>query len=543
MVVPSLRQHQQPDCFHHESHQHQSRRRRREVPPPQVHQVVSEMHQALGTKQRLAVLRHMHDLIAGDASLAHLLVEAGSWNALVLQLRFSLHRHGTSLQEIEEICHVLSFLLCSCPPETQRSILFDDDTMDLLIRSCQWSGTARYSVLSVWYVASVSERGVYMILHSHRTLLSIGDFFRQSVQQRTEPLGNALGILKNATYYANDAWDHLSRVPGLLASLLEVSSCLGHGPKDSERLSAIWRNLAVIQENRSRLAQNPGVLNALHAMATHPSQDCQRFSTLRNVLNTILSLSMDVESCLILLMHGDGIFSALMQGLFECSDEMVRKRAARTVRLWASHEQSGALLVHCHPLMDRVSAVAIRDSCQDVRQEAAEAFGRCAGWVQAPMPQQVAVLDALASLCRSSGPNVVARALKGQAAHASNRLLLIERPIFLETLISIALESSNSSVAKEDACCALADLASEKSNRHRMATTSLFEALCANMAAPNRREHAVRALVHLAHEKTNTPKMLHFPMLLQSLIQYAATAENSIKGYVKHAILLLVTEI
>jgi len=286
--------------------------------------------------------------------------------------------------------------------------------------------------------------------------------------------------VKNATYYAHDAYDYLSELPGFLSSLLNVSTFMGHEPKDRERLSAIWRNLAVVQENRSRLAQNPGVLNALHALASSPSNEDEGFTT-RNVINTLISLSMDAESSLILLMHGDGIFSNLMQGLLACSDDTVRKRAARTVRLWASHETSGALLVHCPALMDRVSA--------------------------------------------------------------KNRLMLIERPIFLETLITITLEPNNPLLAREDACCAIADLAAEKKNRQRMATPELFEALCANTSAPNRREHTVKALVYLTHEEENIPKMVHFPSLLQSLIQYAATAENAIKGPVKHAILLLVTKI
>ena len=348
--------------------------------------------------------------------------------------------------------------------------------------------------------------------------------------------------MKNATYYAHDAYDYLSELPGFLSSLLNVSTFMGHEPKDRERLSAIWRNLAVVQENRSRLAQNPGVLNALHALASSPLNEDEGFTT-RNVINTLISLSMDAESSLILLMHGDGIFSNLMQGLLACSDDTVRKRAARTVRLWASHETSGALLVHFSALMDRVSAVALRDTCEEVHHEAAEAFGRCAGWVQGGHPNFDTVLDALASLCCSSSPNVVARALKGQAAHPKNRLLLIERPIFLETLITITLEPNNPLLAREDACCAIADLAAEKKNRQRMATPELFEALCANTSAPNRREHTVKALVYLTHEEENIPKMVHFPSLLQSLIQYAATAENAIKGPVKHAILLLVTKI
>ncbi|KAL7578324.1 hypothetical protein ACA910_012732 [Epithemia clementina (nom. ined.)] len=485
-------------------------------------------------------------MIAGDLGLSRFLVEAGIWDALILQLKFAVNRHGTSYQEVEEICGVLNMLMTSCSLETQQqSVLFDDDTMDLLLRSCQWSEGARFSVVSLWYVASATAKGSRSILRNRRILLCLSDFFHQCVQeQEGGQLGNAFGILKNATFFVNDAWEFLSEIPGIVSSLLRVSSCVAAAPpKDSERLSAIWRNIAVVQDNRRRLAQNAGFLNALHSLAVCRSYDGNEgFTTTRNVLSTILSLAMDGEACFTLLMHGDGIFPAMIHGLLDCPDETIRKRASRIVRLWASHESSGALLVRCHTLLDRVSSAAIQDQCEEVRREAAEAFGRCAG-LRWPMPQQKAVLDALASLCCSSSSGVIARSLKGQAAHASNRVLLMERPIFLESLIAIASDHSSPSLAREDACCALADLATEKRNRQQMASTELLDALVANMNAPNRRDHAVRALVHLAEEEANIPQMAHFPSLLQSLIQYAATAENAIKGSVKHAILLLVTEI
>ena len=531
-------------------HHGNTRRRPREihVPPPKVHQVVSEMHQALGTKQRFTVLHHIKELVAADISLARWLVEGGAWDGLLLQLRFALNRHGTSFQEVDEICNVANLLLTTCPPEAQQQgVSIDHESMGLLVRAFHWSAGARYSVVSVWYVASASAAGSEMLLRNRQFLACLGDFFKQSVSQHNGNMGNVLGILKNTTYFVENAWDFLSETPDIMSSLVHSSCAHGQEPKQTERMSAIWRNLAVIQENRRRLADNPSVLNALHFLAWNQLQENSsgRFVTIRNILSTLLSLSMDGEACWALLMHGDGLFASLIENLLDgCPDETARKRAARTVRLWASHKSSGCLLVHCHALMDRVSSTAIQDSCQDVRQEAAEAFGRCAG-LSWPLPQQRAVMDALASLCgqSSSSANVVARALKGQASIASNRLLLMERPIFLDSLVAIALEDHYTNIAREDACCALADLALEQKNRRAMASTKLFEALCVNMTAPNRRDYAVRALVHLADEEENVPKMVHFPTLLQSLIQYAATAEDPIKGPVKQAILQLVTEI
>lgn len=533
---------------------HNARRRPREirVPPPLVHEVVSEIHQALGTKQRFAVLQHVKNLLNEDVSLAPFLVEAGICDALVLQLKFALNRHGTSYQEVQEICCVLNLLMTSCPLDQEQSLLFGEDTMDLLLRACQWSHSARDCVVSLWYFASATAKGSRFIVRSRRILLCLSDFFHQCHQEPdghsvNGHLGNALGILKNVTYYVNDAWDFLSEIPGIISSLINISSCLGScEAKDSARVSAIWRNIAVIHDNRRRLAQNQFILSALYALATtrrSSSNGSDWITITRNVLCTILSLSMDAECCCILLLHGDGMFSGLIQGMFDCVDETARKRASRIVRLWASHESSGALLVRCHGLVDRVSSAAIHDRSLDVRREAAEAFGRCAGlcW---PMPQQRAVLDALASICSSStsSARVVARALKGQAAHPTNRVLLMERPIYLESLITIALDQSNPSAAREDACCALADLTAEKRNRQRMATAKLLEALCVNMAAPTTRDHAVRAVVHLSEEEENISRMAHFPTLVQSLIQYAGTTDTAIKGSVKHAILLLVME-
>ena len=504
--------------------------------------LVSEVHSALTTKQRLNVLQRICFLISSNLSSTTKLLNSGAWDALVLQMQFLLHRQGTCIEEINALCLTLDTIFCSCPISMLETIPIDNETLTLTVKASQFSSESTASVLSMWHLISASEEGASKVLKSGGLLRRLKDLLLESQDGKSKNLSKALGIIKNLTYYISGSFEILLHTPGFVSAMVEATTNNSIEAKDCERLSAIWRNVASIQENRSRLAQNPSVLQALYMLSTFHA-DGKRLPTVRNTLNTIVSLSMDVEVCLILLLYGDGLFAKSLEAFMGSADDTVRKRAARTVRLWSSHQSSGNLLINCSTLMSQVSAAALRDTSEEVRQEAAEAFGRVAGLVQSPMPQHIAVLDAMESLCSSSAPNVAARALKGQAAHPTNRLLLLERPVFLKTLSLIAECPESPSVARDDACTALADLAAEEDNRSKMATQEVLKALCVNTSSPTRREMAVKALVFLANEQGNIQKMVHFPGLLQSLIQFAATVDSAFKGSVKHAILVLVREL
>jgi HEAT repeats len=682
--------------------------------------LVVEIHQALTTKQRLAMLRHVHQVISSSNSTAASssgnnnnirisnvkhdsssfflwLLEAGTLDALILQLNFVLHRRhgGTIAQEVVDLCRVLALFLRNCPPHQASHVALNilsssssssrqqqqqqhaaeqqhprgramaasragtgtgtSDFMQLLSHAYQQWPAAQLHVLAILHAVSGREKGTELVLQSRDILLRVVDSLQNTCrsqeeneqqqnhhhhhhhhshqqQQRYNSTNNSnnndsttnnnnallqtLGLIKNISYFQKDSWSILVQIPGFLKALTSLTLqqqnhhqspgqriLLVDCGKSRERLSAIWRNFAVAQSSSggggrrgggtSLLTQHAAVVSSICSLAmNHPSNNCKHeevsntnnddddVAVYRNFLTILVSVSMDVESSLLLMLHGDGILPnhILQRLLLQSTDQVVRKRAARTIRQWASHESTGSLLVHCPGLLHTISQVAHQDESPEVRHEAVEALSRCAAWISAPMPQQQAVLDALACLCQvSSSVSVIARALKGQAALVNNRLLLVSSSssssssnqhsyrtpnIFVHALTNIALQSSSPSIARADACCALCDLAAEEGNRRRLLVLKsderddesevnhqLLEALRVNALSSipgGRRDYAAQALVYLAENSVDNRTILaQHSQLLQALIQYAATSDNStiIKHHVKRVILQIVQEL
>jgi hypothetical protein len=594
------------------------------VPPQYVEDMVSSIHQALTTKQRLSVLRHLQVILEThqnatsndtDTTTNPLTIQwflqAGVVQALVLQLGYVLQRHGSTPQEVEQLCLTLDLFLRYSYPQTEQQpaldTLSDSDLgpnfFNLLAQALQLQlqysprgGTvvpitqtqtqtqSMRSALSILHTISGTSPGTLSILHCQTVLLRIVEvlhYYRDQLITVDAALLEVLGCLKNLTYYGDDYRRQLLQVPGLVSALTTlpltrttttpittttatttdttVATDTGNEKsKALERLSAVWRNLAVSPETRTSLAQQPDILTTLvDLIALSP---CNK-NILRNVLNTFVSMAMDVDSGLLMIFHDDGrILECMKRLLVDEPDAVVRQRAARTLRLLTG-ESSAPILVHDTDLMDRLSRAALHDDWEKVRIEAAEAFAKCASLVRAPMPQHEAILEALTHLASSNhiSLEVLARAFKEQASHVNNRTPMAGRDKLLQALARIALSDEASSAAKDDACCALKDLATEEANRPLLATFHILEALVVNIAVAGgqvnqntgvvrqgtRREDAIKTMIYLATVPSNITKMVNHGNLLQSLISFAAAtaAGSETKDQVKKVILMLVSEL
>jgi hypothetical protein len=581
------------------------RPRENSFPPAHVQEMVSSIHQALPSKQRLFVLRHLqatlldnnHGNGTGDPLTIKWFLEAGAVQALVLQLGYVLQRQGS---EVEQLCSTLDlFLRHEQYPHSQQQqqqqqqpLIGIQETLtdlgpnfiNLLAQALQTQlqhgrevavadVCPMRSTLSILHTVSGTSSGSLSILNCQTILHGIVDVlrcYRDQLITVDAALLEVLGCLKNLTYYGDDYRRQLLQVPGLVSALTSLpltrnttntnTTTEAMGTTDTgnekskalERLSAVWRNLAVSPETRASLAQQPDILTALlDLVALSP---CNK-NILRNVLNTFVSLAMDVASGLLMIFHEDGrILECMKRLMVDDLDAVVRQRAARTLRLLTS-ESSAPILVHDTDLMDRLSRAALHDEQGKVRIEAAEAFAKCASMVRAPMPQHEAILEALTHLASANhiSLEVLARAFKEQASHVNNRIPMAGRDKLLQALARIALSEEASIAAKDDACCALKDLATEESNRPLLATFSVLEALVENTVTAGRlngirqgarRENAVKAILYLATVPSNREKMVNHGKLLQSLIHFAATAVGSeTKDQVKKVILMLVSEL
>jgi len=513
--------------------------------------LVSQLNQAVTRESRHKVLSSLFQQVGYNSdtrSCRHvcfvgLLVEAGAVNALCLQLGFVLNKRDTSSEELEGICRALGLLL-HCTDQIREVSLREvgPDLIVLLVKAIQRADcSTRREIVSVWHSAANCNTGVAVMIQCRGLMYSIS-MVLQDAEQCKEATMVSLGLLKRLTYSAEEPRLQILEQPGMLTCLAGLPFTISN-EKAMEWLSSVFRNLAVTPSARVVMAQNTQVLSALIRLA---SQGNRR--TTRNMLCTLDCLMMESDYCVGMVMHGDGtLLNVLKRLVVEESDEVVRRRAARALRLLA-RDKAIPLLINDASLMDTLASCALNDATREVRMEAANAFASCASLVRAPMPQHDAVLKSLTSLAKETRvmPEVVAKALKEQALHPMNRVPMANHMGLLAALASIAMEELDSVAAKGYAISALHHLSTEEVNQEKMATSEVLEALVKNALDRNHeareiRDHAMNALLNLSSIESNLKRMATQEGLLKAFVQYAATApETESKGAVKKVIMALV---
>lgn len=521
------------------------------VPTFAADTLVFQLNQAVTSESRLQVLSSLFQKVGYNSesrSCRHacflgLLVEAGAVNALCLQLGFVLNKRDSSLEELERICRAIGLLL-HCSEQilevTLREVGFD--LVTLLVKAIQRGDcSTRREIVSVWHSAASCSSGVTIMTKCRGLMTEVSKTLKDA-EQCSEAALESLGLLKRLTYNAEAPRHQILEQPGML-------NCLARAPfiisqeKALEWLSSVFRNLAVMPAARVVMAQNKQVLSALIRLASQRSK-----RIIRNILCTLDWLTMESDYCVEMVMYGDGILlNVLRRLLLDESDEVIRRRAARALRLLA-REKAIPLLINNGDLMEALALCALQDEAREVRTEAANAFTSCAALVRAPMPQHDAVLKSLTTLAREANvvPDIIAKALKEQALHPLNRIPMADHMGLLSALASILLDEHVSAVAKGYAMSALHDLAAEQKNQEKMATPEILEALVTNALDRNDemseiREFAMKALLSLSSIESNRKQMAAHDGLLKAFVQYAATTpEEECKRAVKTVIMNLV---
>ena len=513
--------------------------------------ISSSIQRAITSNQRNVVLDRLFSRVGynketGICEYPDVLTElarSGTINALCFQLGFVLYRHGSSI-ELHNISTSLGLFFSHCPEATSEESIekLGLGFVELLLKVAK-TGVIQ-SILTIWHGFSASVLGTSLLLQCPGVLSIVVDILHGK-NVESDGVLEALGMLKNVTYYAEDLRYRVLDQPGLIAGLTKLVFQDGNG-KGQERVSAIYRNLAISPGTRSILGQNSEVLSALVRISS-----CSNRTTLRNLLNALISMAVDGESCLFLVLHGDGILIDICKRLVEHdNDSMIRKRSARALRLMA-RDSVAPLLMGNPRLIDTLAHRVLHDKSNEVRAEAAEALTRCAGLVNATMDHHGDVLDMLTNLANRSdvSPDVVARAFREQASHVENRIPMARSCKLIAAIASIAISTQTSATAKEDSCHALLNISNEESTREMIAIGIVFEALVRNSNSSQRencqaRECAVRALANLAQNPKNRRKMAKHSALLQVLLQFVSyTTDEELKKEVKNLILQLAAEL
>ena len=507
--------------------------------------------------------------------MATAFLEEGAIAALLLQLHGILQQQQQQQQQgrqqIEQeeaalILQILDLLLHACPQHLRDKTLIDlnvdffDFASDLLLVVMPAEGTkdtdlrqhnndntypCHFPLLSIIHTCSASALGTAEVLRSRKTLFRVIGIL-ESCDSSDEILCEAVGITKNLAFYSEDCRSMLLRLPNFLVALSHVST-LTFSQHVLERLSATFRNLAVSLDCRVTLVQSSAVLQAFVRMASLPNR-----SVLRNILNTLINLAIDHESCSLLIVHGDGcLLDAIKRILRSYSqDEVIRRRSTRLLRL-LSNEACAPMVVRDHDVVHLLTRLSLHDTNQEVRSEASEAFARCAGAIQMNDPHYAEVMEALVTLAKnhSISADLFARTLKEQTENKDNCRCVAERQVLVDWIIYTATAPNVSNTAKDDACCVLQHLSTDSNSQQCLVKSSaLLDALVVNamdsITSPARSERSIRSLVQLASIPSNRKMMVNCGKLIQALIHFAAVSQPChLKDQVKLAIMRLVKEV
>lgn len=506
--------------------------------PSSVPALIEELRCAVTTTQRARVLHKLSHISEGT-----FLVNAGVMRALCLQLGFVLNRQvmiESETYQISMVCSVISMLYQSCRDQERTESIVDVGSELLRLLAKAWTRKIPHlQILTIWKSFSTSTTGALMLIHHADFMPAIMEVLQHDASSKTLK-DEALGILKYVSHYAED---HRLSILEQLGMLLSRLSCVLSTERSMERLSAIFRNLSLTPNVRIAMAEHSNVLTALVQLCSHRNQNIK---TIRNVTCTLDNLSMETDSSMMLLLHGDGmILGVLLHLLTSAKDDVVRRRSARALRLLA-RDKAVPILLNSTNVMHSLYYAAIHDASCDVRSEASNAYAICAAKVNANMVMYTEVLDTLTELAAGPAVTWVVLAFKEQVGNPCNRMAIIENAELMKRIIGAALQAEASTSLKEHVSSALEILSRDEQIRAKLVTESVLNVLVQNARDDDNAtcRNAVSALLNLASTESTRKRLVTHRGLLQTLIRYSKVCQDAVdKERVKNTMLALIPQI
>lgn len=412
--------------------------------------LVAEIHSAITTSKRLSVLKKLSSELASlnDDNLSKYcldFVHYGGMFALMLQINSLLHRSISISSEHKLLCQCIDEILKQLPPDHMLNLTRMENFVFLLVEMLAnffivtddlpsdnmidlqdgVRSDLPQSIMSILHTVSCTAKGSTLVYCNQSSMELIVKVLSKSyLTIDFEAAHEALGVLKNLTYYEEGSRKNLLQLEGLPLALtnlpLQLRLHANRFPAASNsqikgecddftspraimksllvRLSAVIRNLSLSTECRRMLAGNPSCLNCIIEILVLAEEsislaDISFVTTVsRNVFNILVNLAVDSkELALIILLHNDGAFVRLLANyigggtqnknhktpLSSLHDPVVRKRSIRVIRL-CINLSTARLLLHNASLMTAITDAALLDDSLAVRTEATEAFSRLA---------------------------------------------------------------------------------------------------------------------------------------------------------------------
>jgi len=358
---------------------------------------------------------------------------------------------------------------------------------------------------------------------------------------------DAVATLKNITYYVEDKRLQILNHPGLIDALIKL--CTVHGDEmGKEFASAVIRNLAMAPTTKVPMMEYSCLIDVLVELTEDPD-----VKTRRNAVSAIGSLAIADENSLTFVTHGEGVVLRIMKRLVETEeDSIIRRRAARALRCFGRKE-TVEMIVDCRGIVDTLCNAAMNDTSVEAKIEAIEALACYISHANEMTPYYNRMLDAMVNIGNSSPPPSCIEALiktfNTLACFDRHRKPMADHPGLLQTFSIIALNEKKSSTCLEQVASAFHNLSQDESARKELAKPHILPLLVTigSTACENdgdnalARSYANLAIVNVAIPESNRIQMAKESGLLNSLIQFASTSEDSeSKESVKATIIKLI---
>jgi hypothetical protein len=313
---------------------------------------------------------------------------------------------------------------------------------------------------------------------------------------------------------------------GLLDSILRIAH-LDLSESAREYASMALMDLASEPANQVPMAKNEKLLGTLVKMVLVEKIAATRESAITALQN--LAFTKENRQRLVNFKSGI-VLEALKKALSGDKNDKARRRAAGALTNLACDETAEVMGSHSK-LLDILAIVSTKDDSVEVQTRASMALTKLAACITTEMECYESLLDALVVASLSRAANSVSAVLRVKAREPENREKMASHPGILDTLADICIDATTDIKDKENAMRAIMHLTNEKSNRTKMCSKSILEALLkgATNDVPKKddnskelndpamaeiRDSAMRALERLATEVSNRSKMARHDGLL-----------------------------
>jgi len=506
----------------------------------QIQQLCKSLLRSITDSERTSAFRQTQKLINHKIEALHdIEVSEGLVSSLLLHLGYILNKGCEEyIQDIGGIFSLLA-MVYQCSDKIKAESFQQSGTEIFRMISSAFH-SVRYTESFDWCTYHIMKvlRSLSRTKVASISMVSVGetlDMIRIVILDEESNLGtklDAVATLKNITYYVDDKRLQILHHPGLIDALIKL--CTVHGDEmGKEFASAVIRNLAMAPTTKVPMMEYSCLIDVLVELTEDPD-----LKTRRNAVSAIGSLAIADENSLAFVTHGEGIVLRILKELVEMEeDSIIRRRAARALRCFGRKETI-EMIVDCRGIVDTLCNVAMHDASTEAKIEAIEALACYISHANEMAPYYNRMLDAMVSIGKSSPPPSCIEAL----IKTFNTLTCFERhrkPMtdhlgLLQTMSIIANTQKTSSICLEQVASAFHNLAQDEAAREKLASPHILPLLVTIGSTYDNvgnntlaRNYAILAIINVAIPESSRAQLAKESGLLNSLIRFASTSEDS----------------